>query len=222
MRRLLLTVLFLAPSPVLAQHGLDPAVRLGAIRNALEKAKTLKVAFSADLDSDRGSSTVKGTMLLGGGNKVRMELDMNVEGKAAQMIMVSDGTTMRTTIPGRSSREKPIEPNLHKNMLAMIERAGIAVPMFTIPARKGDEVLAVSAVKFLSAEKGIFRCAHKLDVDAKVRFHVELSTHLDTHLPLRRTLRVEKGADPITIVETYSIELNPVLAPDTFALTSKD
>ena len=230
MFRPLCMVLLVAVGPhcLFAQDGADPAVRMAGLREALDRAKTLRITFASEIDSDKGKDTVKGTMIVGEGNKARVELKMSVADKSVDLVMISDGKTTQTISGDNKPRMKPTEVHMRKNLLAMIERAGVAVPMFTIRAGKDDEAardltksLTVSDLKHKESdkgEKGVYKCTYKVNVEGRVIFLVELWTDLTTNLPLRRTLETEKGANEVTVRETYTVEANPMLKEDIFEL----
>lgn len=206
----------------LAQSGLEPGVRMGAMRNALDKAKTLKIGFTAELDAKKGKGDVKGTILLGQDEKVRMELDMTFNGKSQGIITVADGKTMRTRQPSGDIKSQPARKNMRMNIVTMLERVGIAYPLLSL--RSSDEKdpdlkkeLTLSNAKFKENEKNIYKCTYTLATkDAK--FDVELWLDGKSNLPIRRVLRAEKEDQTVTITETYTVELNPKLMDDAFTL----
>jgi outer membrane lipoprotein-sorting protein len=202
--------------------GDDPATRYAAMRSVLAKTKSLKVGFESELQGDSGKVVVKGSMILAEGNRARVQMAYELGGKAIEVLIISDGKTTRT-ISGDKVRDKPTDPNLRDNMLALIERAGFAVTMFTIPVAKDREpdltkLLTVSDHQAKAADKGVHLATYRLRVADKVLFKVDLSTDDKTHVPLRRVLEVEKGADPVVVRETYAVELEPMTPEELFAV----
>jgi len=226
-RFLTLSAVFVATLPLFAQDGADPVVRMATMHNALSGAKTIKVVFDSEIQSEKGKDWVKGTMLIGEENKARVEMKMKIGENTTDLLMISDGKTMQTISGKNPPREKQAEVKLRENMIAMIERAGIAVPMFTIRTKKDDATvrdltksLRIFDLKLVESgdKAGVYKCSYKLEVEAMVRFRVELSMGLESRLPQSRILTVEKGANAVTVRETYTIELNPDIKEDAFAL----
>lgn len=211
--------------PVLAQDGGDPNVRYPAMRNALARAKTLVVDFESELVTEKEKVPVKGKLILAEGNRLRVETTYELGGMTVEVKIVSDGKTTRTTRSGGKTKEKETKANQNANFLAMLERAGFAVPMFTITAAKGKgdpdmtKLLQVSNLKRLGVEDAkLYHLGYQLTIEDKVRFNVETFTDLSTNLPVRRVITVDKGADAVTVRETYRIQRDVDIKGGTFTL----
>src|SRR5258707_34072 len=98
-----------------------------------------------------------------------------------------------------------------------------------LAARTGDDQknpldeFKVSAFKALPAEKVNGRDAvvieYKVTVPQNQTAIATVWVDAATHLPLKRTLRMEMGGAPVTVTETYSaFRLNPQLDANLFVL----
>lgn len=220
---ILVSVVLLSPP---AQGG--EGAGLDAMRSTLEKAGTLRMTFQSEVETDKGKDSVKGVMTIGEGNRARIEIKMSLGGKTVNLTLISDGKTTQHIVDGKRPLESPTDPKLRKNVIAMIESGGVAIPLFvlrpfaTIRTKKGgdgpdlEKSLKVSNIKQKETEKGVF--AHDLHVDGKARFRVELTIDAANNLPVRRVLEVVKGADRATVRETYTVEVEPMLTGDVFEL----
>lgn len=219
MRFTLLTFLCFSAAVQAAQAGDDAEARFAAMCKALDGAKALRVTFQAEVAGEKGEKTlVKGSMILAEGNRARIQMAISHGGKEVDSLVVSDGTTTRTRSAGKT-RDKPTDANLRDNMLVMFQRGGFAVPVFTLGKEKEPDMAKLLTAldhKAGPLQKGLLHSTHSLRVGGKVLFSASLVLDEKTHVPLGRTLRVEKGADPVTVRESYVVDLSPMLPPDAF------
>ncbi|MFO0966484.1 MAG: hypothetical protein U0793_12985 [Gemmataceae bacterium] len=200
----------------------EPTERFAAMEKALA-AKSLHVDFDAELTGKGSGDKVpfKGLLIMAEGNRARFEVAYKLLGKDLGTKLVCDGKTIQVEVKGGKPREKAFEENLNRNYAKMLERAGFVVTMFTVRAPKTGSVdlakaLEIRDLRLVRAEKGVDVFAYKLRVDDRVLLGVELKVDAATHLPLERTLVIEKGADPATIREVYRIQREPKLAEGVF------
>jgi outer membrane lipoprotein-sorting protein len=111
MRWLLTLVLLTAATwPAAAEENEAEKLFRGMEKN-VRAAKTLQLRFEATITgADAKKSNLKGTLVLGEGDKLRAEAEGNLFGEESKFTQVSDGTDMKsfgyTKAPGQPKQEK--------------------------------------------------------------------------------------------------------------------
>lgn len=170
----------------------------------LANAKTVQI--SAHSARDQREGTV-GELVIAIGNKAM--IDLRSETGTGRMLLISDGTKIMTLINGESRIEKtPAE--LNSTILSLFHRAGLLLGSLWKDDEEWplEEKYQVSG--FRLGEKDIRERSQVIHFKMTVRGSptpVSASLWIDelTQLPHKRIL---KGADNVTITETYAIKLN--------------
>src|SRR5437016_4324735 len=110
--RWLLTLALLAVTawPAAAQEN-DAEKLFREMEKKVRAARTLQLRFDASITgADAKKGNVKGTLILGEGDKLRAEAEGNLFGEESKFTQVSDGTDMKsfgyTKAPGKPKEDK--------------------------------------------------------------------------------------------------------------------
>jgi hypothetical protein len=217
--------------------GGDAAQDSGAekLYRAMEKrvraAKSLQVALDGEVDSQAIKGTVKATIYATQGNKSRMEIDFDIDGKADKLLFLTDGKARYTkqgdkgTLdpnPKRAEQEGKLVPGT-------IARIGITGAIMMGRATAGEEKevdLDKDApvtnfklgAKEMVGDKTAQVVTYKLDFDGT---SAKMSVWIDTktQLPLKRVVAVDLDSQMLRITETYStFAIDPKLDPKLFEI----
>src|SRR5215831_4062263 len=91
-----LTLLGVVARPAAAE-GNEAEKLFHAMEQKVRKARTLRLRYDLNITDAAGKKgTVKGTLVLGEGDRFRAEATGNLFGEAVKFITVSDGTTMKS------------------------------------------------------------------------------------------------------------------------------
>src|SRR6266487_4650333 len=103
---LTLALLSVGAGPVAAQEK-EAEKLFRSMEKKVHAAKTLRLRYDATItDSDGKKWTVKGTLILGEGDKFRVEIEGKLFGEAVKGTQVSDGTDMSSTGANDSKMDK--------------------------------------------------------------------------------------------------------------------
>lgn len=189
---------------------------------SVREAKTFRTDLEVTLDSGKADAkpdTLKGRLLVAPGNKMRLELDGTVHGRAGKVVLVSDGTKMRMTDHDKPGKDQDTTKQLGDITLASVARAGVFIPLFlSLDVREDgkepeafdlDKQFKVSDLKLGKKEAVGGRDAQAVDYTAAVKGVTEplaVTVWVDekTHLPVKRTVRVKEGTVTFTVTETYT------------------
>jgi outer membrane lipoprotein-sorting protein len=200
---------------------------------AVQGNKSLRVAADVDVKDKREGGTLKSTVALAPGNKLRLTMKGKGGGKELDVEVVADGDKLhvRMTPPGKS--EQIAAPkNVHDLMSKVMSRTGSVGAFFII------RLVAPGASKHPDPEKLFnakdFKMGEAAKVngrDAKVLHYAidlegeskpaKITLWLDarTLLPLKRLIAPEGKGKEAQITETYTeFTLNPKLDAKTFEL----
>lgn len=182
------------------------------------KCKTFQVQLEVNSGTGKDAFlSVKGRLLVATGDKVRLELEGSIRGKAEKMAMVSDGTKQRMTINGRPAEDQETKKGLGKLALTSLTRLGVMPAWFLTapedPAEKAEfdpaTAFPISGLKLGKKESisGVDAQAIEYQVTPRgVNAPISATVWLDikTSLPVKRVIAISEGKDTITITETYS------------------
>jgi outer membrane lipoprotein-sorting protein len=201
-----------------------------AMETNLSKAKAQKLVFEINSRDHRGPLSLKGTLILANGNRLRLVFQGLNGDRPSKVTWVSDGKTMaiQTEIEGRTAKDaRPAPDQLGEFLAGTLVRASLMSGINGAANRKLPDISALKPASFKMVGK------EKIgDKDANVIAFQMLTpgagnlmkckVWLDpkTNLPLKRSLEVSRdGEELLRIAESDSEwELDPALAEDAFAL----
>jgi outer membrane lipoprotein-sorting protein len=188
------------------------------------KCKTFEAQMEFDFAGDPEDKEnieipkgVKGRLLVARGNKMRYEIDMIAAGRPHKATTVSDGKRMLTI--GAVPRQNDQAPEqLTEIVLSSVTRGGVWLTLYAVlenhdPAKEykdfdPDKSFAVSDFKLRPKEMVAGKEAAVLEYNAKIAdqsLSVTVWIDTQTHLPLKRTLKVGPDPDQVLILtETYT------------------
>jgi outer membrane lipoprotein-sorting protein len=230
MRFALLAVLV----PAFAVQGNDAEKLFRDMEKKIAEAKSLRVASDIDVKDKREGGTLKSSLALAPGNKVRMTMKGKGGGKEVEIEVVSDGNKLHAhmTPPGDSKQQK-VPKNLHILMSKMISRTGHLGGALIIrgSGRPGAPQEATDPEKLFGVKDFTMGAAAKvngrdakvlhyqIDIGGKDSAKVTLWVDAKTLLPLKRLIVPEAKAEDVQVTETYTeLQLNPQLDAKTFEL----
>jgi len=200
----------------------------------LMKAKTVDCAFDAKVEADK-TGTLKGAVLLGEGNKVRIEMSNESGGMKGEETVISDGTKSKASDKGALTTDVP--KWLGEAVRAAVARCGVALlsvlgprpadPEKEFPEKefKIDEHFQVSDFKLGKKEmvnkQEAQAVQYTLTLKKPKKEKIEVSVWIDpkTQLPLKRVLTGTLDGKKMTITETYTkMEIDGKIDPKQFEL----
>lgn len=213
---MLFTLAVLAAGAAAADDA-DAKALFAKMEAAVLKAKTYQthLAVTASTAAE-AMADLKGRVLVAEGNKLRMEFDGKIQGKAETLSFVSDGAKMRLSGKDKPGRDQDVEKEIGKILLASASRTGVFFPLFFAAEASGkkepfdvDTDLAVSDFKYGKKEKVGDAEAQAVEYTLKARGTREpiaVAVWIDpkTSLPVKRTLTVKEGKETVTLTETYT------------------
>ena len=199
----------------------------------LAKAKTIDCTYEAKVEAEK-TGTMKGTLLLGEGNKIRMEMGGEFGGMKGKFTMIADGTKMKAVgegIPAQPAEDAP--KWLGEAVRASLARAGLMLPFMSASPRspdkekefKIDEHFQVSDFRLgkkemvdkHEAQVVQYTLTLKMPKDQKLDATVWIDTK--TQLPLKRVLTSTMDGEKKTLTETYTkLEVDGKIDPKQFEL----
>jgi outer membrane lipoprotein-sorting protein len=221
--------LLVALVPAFAVLGNDAEKLFHEMEKKIAEAKSLRVAADVDVKDKREGGTLKSTVALAPGNKLRLTMKGKGGGKEVEMEIVSDGNNLftRMTPPG-DSKQAEVPKNLHTLMGKVLSRTGPIGAFFIARPRASKELdpeklFRVRDFKLSEATKVNGRDAkvlhYQIDIDGKESAKITLWLDARTLLPLKRVIIPEGMGEGTEITETYTeFTLNPQLDAKTFEL----
>lgn len=198
------------------------------------KAKTLHIQLEFKASKDKENAMdLKGHMVIAPGDKVRLEVEGTVRGKANKMTIISDGMQQQMKSNDRAPQTSETKKGLSGLTTLALARLGIVPALFmaapadgngkeeTDPAKqfvvgdfklgKKDKIGTIEAqtVTYQISVKGI-----------NEPFSTIVWIDTKTHLPLKREIVIKDGPDTITMTETYDkLTLDGKIDDKQFTLT---
>ncbi len=216
MRLALLTVVLALPALAPAQQGNDAEKLFRAMEDRLARAKTLSLKFEIDGElGDMGKVKFDGSLVLGGGNKVRLEGTRQFFGKNDKVELVSDGTRLRATVNGEREAKLLATPKqFHGALAKALGSVGVFAGLLELAPgadRKlelsPEELFPASDFKLAPKEKVRGREAQVLThrVKDRCKENVLVTVWIDTktNLPLRRVVSDENRTN-VRVTEYYT------------------
>jgi outer membrane lipoprotein-sorting protein len=193
----------------------------------LAKAKTVDCAYEARVEADE-AVTMKGTLLLGEGNKFRWEVNFESGGMKEKFTWVGDGAKMTVILNGDAKPPEDVDKEGGVFWRAAVARTTM-ISFFWDHWWADDEYLQLSAFKLRKKEmidkQEVQVVQYTLTLKKAKEEKVEVSVWIDTktQLPLKRVLT---GSMPgsmlgkkMTITETYTkFEIDGKIDPKQFEL----
>ena len=203
-----------------------------AMEKKVRDAKTLQVAADSNVESQDVKGTVKATFYATQGNKARLEIDFDIDGKADKLLFLTDGKARYT----KQGDKGTLDPNPKKAeqeaklVAGTIARIGISSAMLMARSAKPGEEKEFDldkdapvtnfklGAKEMVGDKTAQVVTCKLDFDGtSARMSVWIDTK--THLPLKRVVAVDQDGKMFRITETYStFAIDPKLDPKLFEI----
>jgi outer membrane lipoprotein-sorting protein len=188
--------------------------------------------LDGEVDSQGIKGTVKATIYATQGNKSRMEIDFDIDGKADKLLFLTDGKARYT----KQGDKGTLDPNPKKAeqegklVPGTIARIGITGAMLMARSVKPGEEKEVDldkdapvtnfelGAKEMVGDKTAQVVTYKLDFDGT---SAKMSVWIDTktQLPLKRVVAVDQDGQMHRITETYStFAIDPKLDPKLFEI----
>lgn len=198
------------------KQAADPEKLYRTMEKTVRAAKSLHVALDSDVDSQTMKGTAKATIYAAQGNKSRLEIDFEMDGKADKLLFLTDGKAGYTkqgdngtlvVNPKKAAEQAKLVP-------VMMARIGFTGARMLIAVKQGEEkeidfdkdALVTNfklGAKEMVGAKTAQVVTHQLDFDGTT---AKMSVWIDTktHLPLKRVLTAEQAGQMFRITETYS------------------
>jgi outer membrane lipoprotein-sorting protein len=126
------------PQPQPQPKPLTAAETFQQMEAALTKAQTLQCVHELTTKAGDKSMTMKGKLWLGGGGKVRMEVNMDVPGKGAQgFAMISDGKQM-VMVADKQAKPGKLAKNMDRTFAILLARSGLALPLYSLQEKEAQ------------------------------------------------------------------------------------
>jgi outer membrane lipoprotein-sorting protein len=218
--------------PAFAVQGNDAEKLFREMEKKIAEAKSLRVASDIDIKDKREGGTLKSSVALAPGDKLRLTMKGKGGGKELDVEVVADGDKLhvRMTPPGKS--EQVAAPkNLHALMSKVVSRTGSVGAFFIIrlvaPGASSEpdpeKLFNVKDFKMGEAAKVNGRDAkvlhYQIDIERQESANITLWLDAKTLLPLKRVIVPEEKGKGTQITETYTeFTLNPKFDAKTFEL----
>lgn len=202
----------------------------------VNKAKNVECVYEVKVEGDKRSTLrgVKGALLIGEGNKVRMDVDNDFAGKVEKGAGISDGVNGVWIHKEKVARMGTAPQWLSQDLRAGLTRRGIFLSGFALQtAKEGgtdfklEEQYRINDFKFGKTEKIGQQEAQEIQYALTVKgedLTLAVNVWLDkkTQLPLRRVFSLMMGDQKITITETFTkLTLDAKIDPKQFELPKK-
>jgi outer membrane lipoprotein-sorting protein len=214
MRWIFLVSGLLLAAPAAAQEN-EAEKLFRTMEKKVRAAKSLEVVLEGTATQGDGKDVKwKGKLLVGDGNRFRMETEADADGKKHQSLLASDGKLVYSK--GVSSATWPAHAENAERVRAFFARAGLSACSEAIDPESGiadlDKAFAAADFKLGAKEKIAGKDAQLIEYTLTVakkggkRETVKMAVWIDaqTQLPLKRRLDGKEGDMTITVVETYS------------------
>lgn len=207
-----------------------------AMETKVRAAKAFKLVCELEgtIDRDGEPIKVKVTQQFAGRNKARFELQTERDGQILKNFQVSDGKQMIRLEEGISAGEpQPADPNLNKDLLPVIARAGFMLPRLIQNRDKGgfNTEKLLPASNFKLGEKERIGEVDAQVIEYSVTFgaesfvfggckHVRVKVWIDPKkiVPLKRKVMHENLEDRFFIEAYKEFALDPKLDAKVFDL----
>jgi outer membrane lipoprotein-sorting protein len=193
----------------------DAEAAFARMEHAL-KCKTLQVQVEINGELDKEATmSVKGRLVVGEGDKVRLELDGEAKGNPKRILLVSDGKKLRyenTNIPTQN-----LDPKRQLGMAyrGSLSRAGIYYAAFAqeAPGQEDEcdpeKVFPISDIKLGKKEVISGREAQAIEYKLmplayKEPFEVTVWVDVKTNFPVKRVVTHTRGDNVWTVTESYA------------------
>jgi outer membrane lipoprotein-sorting protein len=194
------------------------------MEKALTSAKTLETQADAKMELGALNATLKGTLWLAAGNKLRVQSEVKFGDKEIKSTIVSDGTKLKAE-QGPQSKEVDTPKELQEDVAVALARVGLVPALNALQLNKKEDkrardTLKVSDLKLGKKEKINGREAQAIEYQLTVPnekdpLKATVWVEVKTSLPLQRVITTPKG----TITENTTFQVNPKIADDKFQLT---
>src|SRR5262249_53506083 len=95
----------------------DAKALFDQMEKKLAEAATIRVTVNGKLKGGAEEGTIKATLLIAQGNKVRADISVETGGKARKSVMVSNGTKQKSGVPGKPFQDKDTPKHLRDNLV---------------------------------------------------------------------------------------------------------
>jgi hypothetical protein len=218
---LCLGVVLLPSLPAAAQEN-EAEKLFRSMEKKIRSAKSLEIVFKGELAAERLKTTFAGKVRLAQGNVFRMEVDVEVDGKRQERLMVCDGKTVynKDKDAGRV-KTYPARADDTLKVQAFVSRVGVNLAALllgeTIPVDPPKDAEPFDLDK--AAPLSDFKAGAREHVGQKeaqaVAYSVRGGRRLDyasmvvwvdlqTQLPLKRTIEMRLAGSLVRWVETYT------------------
>lgn len=210
------------------EDGTSAKKRFEELDKRLVAAKTQQIAFDIDARDKHGPISLKGVLILGQGNRMKLVFDGLQMGSKSKVTWLSDGKTMtiQTEIGGKTTKASPPVPILLSYFLASnLGRTSMLSGMNSIGDRNPTMPSKLKPFAFQAVGKEKIGDKEALLIEYKLELPVsgnlmkcKLFLDAKTGLPLKRLVEVSRnGIEVLRNQETYGEwQLNPALSPDVF------
>jgi outer membrane lipoprotein-sorting protein len=178
----------------------------------LTSGNALSYEFEGKVELGDKKMSVKGSVIIGEGNRGRIEWSGTKDGNPVSMVFVSNGVKMQMIENGKAQGKKDA-PKPPGELNRAASRTGVFVWLLLVEGPISPD-LETSDFKLGKKEKVGESDAQEIQYSLKVRgakgqpLSVRLWIDTKTTLPLKRVLIIIDGSDKITFTETYS-NINP-------------
>jgi outer membrane lipoprotein-sorting protein len=210
MRWISLATALLFAGPVAAQEN-----EAEKLFRAMEKKVRAANSLEAAIEGDVKDAKFKGKLLVGDGNRFRLETEADVDGNKHHHMLASDGKVVYSK--GVSSASWPARPENADRMRAFFARGGLVACGDCLDPESGvadlDKAFAPADFKLGAKEKiggkdaQLIECTLTVAKKGGKSETVKMAVWIDTQtqLPLKRRLDAKEGKEmAVTVSETYT------------------
>jgi outer membrane lipoprotein-sorting protein len=195
----------------------------------LTKAKTIRLTFKTTI-AGKSSGRYAGSLVMQAGNRSRIEVKGEIDGKPDELLFVSNGDQTRTFKNGQWSEDGAAHEQHSKNVIDTLMGPGLGTGGFgmgragTLPV---SDIFKMSEFKRAKRDRLDDREAQVISFKVAIKdsdYEVRASLWIDTAtaLPLKRVTSVKDGEKELTITEVYErLSIDDAVGPETFQLPAK-
>jgi outer membrane lipoprotein-sorting protein len=197
------------------------------------KAKSIECVYEFKIEAGGRTGSAKGTLLIGEGNKVRVETSGEFAGMKENNTKVSDGMKGVLDV-NKNSPPQSVPKWLHEAHRAAITRAGLLEPAFVVqpPGQKDTEFQLESKYQVADFKLGKKEQVGEQEAQViqytlkasgnRVTFAVSVWVDTKTQLPLKRVFTGMLDDQKISVSETFTkLNLDAKIDPKQFELPKK-
>ncbi|HZN61977.1 MAG TPA: hypothetical protein VFC90_06185 [Planctomycetota bacterium] len=178
------------------------------------QAKTLQLSWKMAAPVKEGEITAEGALVLGEGNKARLDVAAKLPGVDQKDLFVSDGTQLRSVGSRSSTVETP--GTFNKTILGCLARGGpvyaLTVINMNFYSKESDPSKLITLSAFAMGKKERVGEREAQGIEFKATFEpanrqkstVKLWIDCETGLPVKRVFVVNEMNQEIVSTETYS------------------